>query len=204
MKLVALFIRFFTGVTVRGDIHKEKTQQRIYFCNHTSHFDFAIIWSVLPSKFRRQTKAAVAVDYWCANKIRRMIVNIFSLIPIERLCVKRSNNPLLALEKELNKGNSLIIFPEGSRANSADVINSGDTLREFKGGIYHLAKKCPHVELIPIYINNANRILPKGEFLPVPFICSVSIGEPIKINDHESKKEFLLRARNTLETLRAS
>lgn len=97
----------------------------------------------------------------------------------------------MPLIKALDEGSSLIIFPEGGRGKSE--------IQKFKPGIYHLSKKRPDIELVPTYIENANRILPKGEFIPIPMLCSITFGEPIRLNANEGREEFLKRAEQSIK-----
>lgn len=193
MNLVAIIVQIFTGVQARWAGCAPEPVQRVYFANHTSHFDFLVLWSVLPDEMRRATTAAAASDYWTKNKVRMWLANnVFKVVLIDRENVSRKNNPISQLVAVLDQGKSLIIFPEGGR--SLDV-----QLHEFKGGIYHLAKMCPNVDFIPAYIDNCNRVLPKGEFLPVPLICSVTFGPPMHLRPGERKDDFLARARESLK-----
>ena len=114
---------------------------------------------------------------------------------IERKRVTRTNNPLTPMLEALAGGDSLIIFPEGTRL-------PGGELGDFKPGLHYLAAARPDVELIPVFIDNLNRVLPKGEFLPVPMLCSVHFGEPVVFDPQESKTSFLNRARTALNNLR--
>jgi 1-acyl-sn-glycerol-3-phosphate acyltransferase len=90
----------------------------------------------------------------------------------------------------------LIIFPEGTRNREA-------TPQQFKAGIYHLARKFAHVELVPVYLENLNRIMPKGAFWPVPLICTARFGVPIFLQPGEDKDVFLERARQAVISSRS-
>jgi 1-acyl-sn-glycerol-3-phosphate acyltransferase len=111
--------------------------------------------------------------------------------------VTRENNPMRLMEEALEAGDSLIIFPEGTRA-----VDDDPTVAEFKPGIWHLAKKRPNVELVPVYLENLNRILPKGDFILVPLLAAVTFGAPIRPQDGEDKPAFLARARECVAALR--
>lgn len=192
-RAIACFIQFFTGVQGRWLGCKPEDTQRIYFANHTSHFDFLVLWSVLPFNLRARTKAAAAADYWTKGKLRRWLAeDVFKVVLIDRENVTRKNNPISRLSAVLDEGYSLIIFPEGGRTDDAQ-------LHEFKAGIYHLAKARPHIDLVPAYIDNANRVLPKGEFIALPIICSVTFGVPTRLAEDESKDQFLKRCRLAVE-----
>ncbi len=97
-------------------------------------------------------------------------------------------DPLDPLRDALKNGFSLIIFPEGTRAPQP-------LPGPFKGGLYFLAQEFPQVELIPVYLDNLHRSLPKGALLPVPIISTVRFGAPLARAEGESKDAFLSRAR---------
>lgn len=188
--------RLFTGGRARwiGPV-EDDNRPRVYFANHTSNLDFVLLWSVLPAARRRRTRPAAAHDYWTAGRLRRWLAaRVFRAVLIERRHVTRANNPLEQLGAVLEAGESIIIFPEGGRS-------TGPQLGPFKSGIFHLAKRHPEAELIPVYIDNLNRVLPKGEFLPLPLLCSVTFGVPLVIGADETKEAFLERARQAVETM---
>jgi 1-acyl-sn-glycerol-3-phosphate acyltransferase len=171
--------------------------QRIYFANHQSNLDAPVIWASLPRVLRESTRPIAAKDYWDAGLVRKYVSSrIMNVVYIERQKVTKSSNPLVAMEAALELGSSLILFPEGTRSTD----DEGE-MNEFKPGLYHLARKFPKVELVPVYLENLNRILPKGGFLLVPLIASVTFGTPIKLEDHEDKLQFLARAKLALVEL---
>lgn len=191
LNAICSFVRLFTGVQVRWQGIQPEPVQRIYFANHTSHFDCLVLLSVLPHNIRKVVRPAGASDYWSANPVRFWFSQqVMHVILIERLKLTKNNNPITPLLKALDEGSSLIVFPEGGRSNS--------DIQKFKAGIYHLSKKRPNIELVPTYIENANRILPKGEFIPIPMICSITFGEPIRLNANEGREEFLERAEQSV------
>jgi 1-acyl-sn-glycerol-3-phosphate acyltransferase len=190
---ICSFIRCFTGVQARWIGAAPAKVQRIYFANHTSHADCMVLLSVLPGNLRKGVRPAGAADYWLATPIRRWFsTRVLHLIPIERNHLTKQNNPIKKLVAALDQGDSLIIFPEGGRGEPG-------SFREFKSGLYHLSKARPEVELVPIYIDNANRILPKGEVIPIPFLCSVTFGKPLHIQPNENKQSFLHRAEEAVK-----
>jgi 1-acyl-sn-glycerol-3-phosphate acyltransferase len=104
-------------------------------------------------------------------------------------------DPLEPLVEALNHGDSLVIFPEGTRSNKGDP-------QPFKTGLYHLAEQFPDVQLIPAWIDNVQRVMPKGEVVPVPILCTVTFGAPVKLEPGEDKRAFLERAREAVIGLR--
>jgi 1-acyl-sn-glycerol-3-phosphate acyltransferase len=130
------------------------------------------------------------------NALRRWLANIvFRALLIERRKVTAENNPLREMRSVLDAGDSLIIFPEGGRFPGAEP-------QKFKAGLFHLAKDRPQVHFVPVYLENLNRILPKGEILPVPLLGSITVGSPIRLEPGENKADFLDRARIAVWSLR--
>ncbi|MCL2743841.1 MAG: 1-acyl-sn-glycerol-3-phosphate acyltransferase, partial [Planctomycetaceae bacterium] len=194
--ILILTARFLSGATVLWYDSQPDTCQRVYFGNHTSHLDALVIWAALPMRVRETTRMVAAQDYWDAGPIRRYISKkLFNAILIERENVSIRNTPVAVMLREIADTYSLIIFPEGSR--SEDGI-----LRNFKSGLYHLCKKRPDLELIPVYLNNLNSILPRGETLPVPMLSRVIFGPPIWLEMGETKESFLVRAREAILKLK--
>jgi len=190
-RFIAWLVRLLTGVRLLvGAPHG--AGPAIYFANHASHMDFVVVWSALPNTVREMTSPAAAEDYWGKTALRRRIAcDVFQAILIPRTDVKRHNNPVDLLGAGLEAGRSIILFPEGTRSLSLETA-------EFKSGLYHLAKRYPGIPLVPVYLENLSRILPKGSHLPVPLIAQARFGSPIQLLDDESKPDFLHRARAVL------
>jgi 1-acyl-sn-glycerol-3-phosphate acyltransferase len=168
---------------------------RVYFANHTSHLDFVLLWSYLPPDIRARTRPVAARDYWETSRLRRYLAGeVFRALLIDR-AGPDARAAVDQMASCLSAGDSLILFPEGTRG-------SGDEIAPFKSGLFHLSETQPSLELVPVAIENLNRILPKGEFLPVPMVSRVSFGPSLRVREGESKEEFLARARRALEELR--
>ena len=168
---------------------------RVYFANHGSHLDFATLWAALPADARERTRAVAAADYWGKNRFTRGVAcGLFNALLIARQGITRKDNPIVHMAHALRQGQSLILFPEGTR--SLD-----DSIAEFKPGLWHLADAVPEVELVPVYLQNLNRVLPKGHFLPIPLLSTVVFGKPIRVDPGEMKSAFLKRARLALADL---
>lgn len=169
--------------------------QRIYFANHSSHGDFVLLWASLPSALRKLTRPVAGSDYWNKNALRRYIISrVFNGVLIDRERKDPVDNPLQPMLDALEKGDSLIIFPEGTR-------NPEEGLLPFKSGLYHLAKRYPQAQVIPVWIANLNRVMPKGRVLPLPLLCTTSFGAPLQLTEGESKEQFLSRSRDALLAL---
>jgi 1-acyl-sn-glycerol-3-phosphate acyltransferase len=197
-RLFALIARLFTGAIPRWRGCEPVPRLRVYFANHSSNLDFVLLWASLPGEIRERARPIAAHDYWTSSKLRHWLAgSVFRAVLIERKNVTRENNPLKPMCEALQAGDSLIIFPEGGRNPSGEI-------GEFKPGIHHLAREVPEAELVPVFIENLNRVLPKGEVLPVPILCSVHFGPPIRLEPGENKRDFLARAREAVIALRAS
>lgn len=195
---LAATARLITGVRARWAGCAPDTRQRVYFANHSSNLDALVIWASLPEPVRVLARPVAARDYWSRGKIRPYLANhVLHAVLIERKKPTAHNNPLTDMLNALGDRNSLIIFPEGGR-------QLGTEMATFKGGLFHLAKDRPDVEFVPVLVENMNRILPKGEFLPVPLLGSVIFGAPIQLNRGEEKSAFLERAQESVHALRPS
>src|SRR5690606_38863247 len=158
-------VRLLTGAQARWYGAPPKAEQRIYFANHQSHADLVLIWAALPKELRGITRPIAAKDYWTASPLKRWITTeVFNAVYVERER-KGDEDPLAPLIAALESGDSLILFPEGTRGFEEDP-------QPFKSGIYNLAQRFPDVVLVPTWIHNVQRVMPKGEVVPVPVLCS--------------------------------
>ncbi|WP_299396686.1 1-acyl-sn-glycerol-3-phosphate acyltransferase [Pelagibius sp.] len=195
-RAIVIFTHLVTGVQARWDGCAPQPTQRIYFANHASHGDFVLIWTALPPALRRSARPVAGADYWQAGGLRRFIArDVFEAVLVDREGRGCGPDPIEPMARALGQGQSLILFPEGTR-------NTGDApLLPFKSGLYRLARRHPKVDLVPVWLANLNRVLPKGEVLPVPLLCSVTFGAPLKLRAAESKEAFLTRAQAALRAL---
>lgn len=192
---IAMAAKLVSGFTVRWIGAQPDTRQRVYFANHTSHLDAVVLWSCLPKDLRQLTRPVAAQDYWGTSRFRRFLAQSFNAILIDRKKIKVHQSPVEVMIREIGDVYSLIVFPEGGRAVDGEM-------GEFKSGLYYLAKKRPDLELIPVYMDNLNRILPRGEFMPVPLLSSITVGRPIYLEAGESKSDFLVRASKSVRVLK--
>jgi 1-acyl-sn-glycerol-3-phosphate acyltransferase len=204
--IIAAFARAVSGVQVRwSDGFSETARQRIYFANHASHLDFVVLWSALPADVRARTRPVAAKDYWESGVKAYLAQNVFRAVLVQRGAAAQAESEEEAraagratieqLAEALGETHSLILFPEGTRG-------TGESVAPFRSGLFHLAKRRPDAELVPVYLENLNRILPKGEFLPVPLISVLTFGAPMLVEESESKEAFLERARAAVCGLR--
>ncbi|MBK1835500.1 lysophospholipid acyltransferase family protein [Roseibacillus ishigakijimensis] len=195
--LLPALVRLLTGVRLTTSASEVPDHPpRVYFGNHSSHLDFLLIWAALPAALREKTRPVAARDYWEANALRRRLAQqTFRALLVDRGCFCRQSNPLQEMVDTLNDGHSLIVFPEGTRESNGE-------LQDFKSGLYHLAKHRPKTEFVPVWLENAFRILPKGEILPLPLLASLHFGSPLSLQPTDNKPSFLTRCRESLLALR--
>jgi 1-acyl-sn-glycerol-3-phosphate acyltransferase len=188
-------VRVLTGAQARWYGCPPQAEQRIYFANHQSHADLVMIWAALPQELRSITRPVAARDYWTKTPLKQWITTaVFNAVYVDRER-KGDSDPLQPLESALASGDSIILFPEGTRG-------EGEEPQSFKSGLYSLALKFPHVVLVPAWIDNIQRVMPKGEVVPVPILCSVTFGAPIRLEPDEERRAFLERARAAVIALR--
>jgi 1-acyl-sn-glycerol-3-phosphate acyltransferase len=168
-------------------------RQRVYFANHTSNLDTVVLWAALPPELRQRTRPVAAADYWGHGRLRRAFgIGVLRAVLIDRATGGRA--ALDPLHAALAEGASLIIFPEGGRF-------PGPLPQPFKSGLYHLAQAHPDVELIPVWLENSGRALPKGASIPIPVSASAVFGAPLAPRPDEDRDAFLERARASLVAL---
>lgn len=193
--VLSTLARLITGAQGHWHGCSPKAEQRIYFANHQSHFDWVLIWAALPRDLRAHTRPIAARDYWTASPLKHWITReVFNAVYVSRTR-SEDEDPLEPLAEALRNGDSLVIFPEGTRGNKGDPA-------AFKAGLFHLAEQFPDVYLIPTWIDNVQRVMPKGEVVPVPILCSVTFGAPVRLEPGEDKRGFLTRARDAVLALK--
>ncbi len=196
MGLVLAFIaRLITGAQGHWKGSPPKAEQRIYFANHQSHLDWVLIWAALPRELRARTRPIAARDYWTSSPFKQWLTTaVFNAVYVQRTRTDEQD-PLEPLAEALRSGDSLVLFPEGTRSHRGEP-------QAFKSGLYHLAEQFPGVQLIPAWIDNVQRVMPKGEVVPVPILCTVTFGAPLAPLPGEAKRDFLVRARDAVLALR--
>ena len=193
--LLSLLARLITGAQGHWKGCPPTAEQRIYFANHQSHFDWVLIWAALPKDLRSTTRPIAARDYWTSGRFKHWLTReVFNAVYVSRTRTD-DQDPLEPLANALSKGDSLVIFPEGTRSNKGEP-------QPFKSGLYHLAQQFPQVQLVPAWIDNVQRVMPKGEVVPVPILCTVTFGAPLHLGIEEDKRDFLVRARDAVLALR--
>lgn len=193
--LIAGFTRVVTGASARWLVEPRSERCRVYFANHSSHADFATIWAALPPAQRARTRPVAAADYWSGGRLKPYLAGrVFRALLIDR-GGGSGREAIAQMVAALRAGDSLIIFPEGTRGDGARIA-------PFRSGLYHLAVAAPDVELVPVLLENLNRVLPKGEAIPVPVIARITFGPALARVPGEERDAMLGRALAALTSLR--
>lgn len=173
---IGLGARILTLARVRRQTPVPGPGAHIFFANHASHFDFAVLRAILPAG----TRPVAAGDYWRANRFRRWLAgSVFRAVLVDRTRVDRIHDPLLPMLEAIDRGESLLLFPEGTRGD-------GRSVQPLRSGIFHLALQRPECSLYPIRIDHHWA----G--------WRLTMLQPTRLAPHESKLEFLERLRGLL------
>lgn len=204
-RVLAMAISGFAGAQVKtadGGAELHLPPQAIYYANHSSHLDFLTIWAAMPAALQPQVRPVAAQDYWGSGFRRKMAEQLFNAYLVERHGSSDTRGhasdsgvsprgQVAGMTEVLDAGDSLIIFPEGTRGD-------GETLAEFHGGLYRLAQHNPEIPVVPVALANMGRILPKGEIIPVPHLSTLIFCTPLHLGPGEERDSFLSRAREVL------
>lgn len=193
---IVLFARAITAVRAIWSGEGLPPRHCVYFANHSSHGDFILVWAVLPPRMRAETRPVAGAEYWLKSRLSTFIGrDVFNSVLIQRDRENRTQDPIAQMADAIDSGSSLIVFPEGTRNQTEEP------LLPFKSGIFHLAEARPDIDFVPVWINNLNRVMPKGEIVPIPLICTVTFGSPMQLESGEAKKDFLERLRAAMLAL---
>lgn len=171
--VVKPFMALFIGLRVRGREHLPHQDPFVLIANHSSHLDTVSLLHLFPLGRLARIRPVAAADYFAKNRAVYAISRAcFNILPIARRDICKENHPIEVMRGAILRGESLILFPEGTRG-------SGTEPGHFLPGIAHLADQVPGVPIVPAYLTNMGRSLPKGEYVPVPFFCEVRLGPPV-------------------------
>ncbi|WP_322028435.1 lysophospholipid acyltransferase family protein [Paraburkholderia sp. J76] len=191
-------VRLVVGARGRYASTPPSAQQTIYYANHSSHVDTLAILAALPVDLRSGVRPVAARDYWDATPTRRFIANrVLRVVYVNRQGTASDDDPLRLVRTALTAGWSIIIFPEGTRSLDGEI-------GPFKSGLFWLSREFPEARLVPVYLSNLMRAMPKGKLVPVPLNCDVSFGDPVPGATGLDKDVFIAQARGALVNLQDS
>ena len=173
----ALFMRPFMlimlGLNVRNRARLPKAGPAVLVANHNSHLDAVTLMSLFPLQMLRKLRPVAAQDYFFRNRLLKWFaLHIIGILPIDREMKSKRSHPLSGINEALERGEIVIIFPEGSRG-------CPEQLGKFKAGIAHIAKLNPEVPVHPVFMHGLGKALPRGEALLVPFFLDIFVGKPL-------------------------
>lgn len=182
------FVRVFTGMDVIDRARLPQTGPAIICANHNSHMDAFMLLTLFPNRLLQQVRPVAAADYFLANPaISWVSLNLIGISPISRK-VARGEDVLAPARKALDRGEIILVFPEGTRSKDGE-------LGPLKAGVARLAEAFPETPVYPIWIEGAGRVLPKGARTPVPMNCTALVGEPMRWTGDRQGFMGLLRER---------
>ncbi len=177
-------LKLIVGVKFDNSKFLEKESQFIILANHNSHLDTITLLASIPSSILPKVKPVAAGDYFGKTKLGKWFSSYFiNALLIDRKVSKTDPNeaPISKMLSELDKGNSLILFPEGTRGKPEE-------LQPFKRGIGIILSKKPEIPYIPAFLSGMGKNLPKGNTIIVPFNSSIRFGKPKFVISEDSKE----------------
>jgi 1-acyl-sn-glycerol-3-phosphate acyltransferase len=139
--------------------------------NHNSHLDAAVLMGLFPLRRLPHVHPVAAADYFGTSPFKRVLAMWFmNGVPIERKPA-RGADPLAPIVELLERGESLVFFPEGSRGEAGVVAT-------FRPGVGLMAQALPGLLVVPVFISGPERIWPRGEVVPVPLSIDANVGHP--------------------------
>ena len=185
------FLKLIIGVKFDNADFLLQEKQFIIVANHNSHIDAMALMASLPASIIHKVKPVAAADYFGKTKFRAAISNYF----INTLLISRKGGSAIqAMKSALEEGNSLIIFPEGSRGEP-------DSEQKMKPGVALLLSLCPDVKYVPVYMSGMGKIMPKGDGFIVPHNATVVYGKPTFPHSKEVS-EILQQIENDIKELK--
>lgn len=162
--------RSLLDTKVYGRANIPQNRQIIAVSNHTSHLDMGLIKYALGS-YGRQVVGLAAQDYFFeGNKWKvAYFSDLTNLAPIDR---KKGYRTSIRQAKDIvEAGHVALIFPEGTRQTTGQIA-------EFRPMVGQLSLETG-VEILPMFLDGAYDILPKGSFVPKGSKLKVHIGPTI-------------------------
>ncbi|MFN3750146.1 MAG: lysophospholipid acyltransferase family protein [Thiobacillus sp.] len=186
--VVRPFLALVLGVNLRHAGRLPQTGPAILAANHNSHLDTLLLMSLYPLAKLSRVRPVAAADYFLKNRfIAWFALNLMHILPLSRR-PKPGEKPLAHIEAALSAGDILILFSEGSRGEP-------EKRSALKSGIAHLMEDAPTVPVVPIYLRGLGKVLPRGDWLPVPFFADGWVGEPLTWQGDRAATMRLLEAR---------
>jgi 1-acyl-sn-glycerol-3-phosphate acyltransferase len=176
-----------TRLTIKGKEKIDTNLTHIVMSNHQSLFD---VWALIG-------KIPLQIRWIVKSEIRKIPIFGYTLERMGHVYVDRKNRTaayisLEAASKNIKKGTSVIIFPEGTRS------KDGHLLKFRMGGIIMALKS--GVPILPVTVNGSRFVLPKNTLALMPGKIEVVVGDVIdpSIYDENHKNELMEKIRSAI------
>lgn len=188
------FLKIFIGLKYVNEKTLKNKKQFILIANHNSHMDTMAIMSAMPSRYIHKVHPIAARDFFGGSLFKKILMRyLVNATLIKRDREDPENDPIDSMDKMLKKSRSLILFPEGSRGISG-------VMAKFKKGLGYLIQRNPEINVIPVYLDNVYKTLPRGKNLILPYNCSIKFGDPIQFKSMEMD-DILLSSEKAMQKL---
>ena len=172
--IVKPFLLLAVGVSVRGRERLPHQGPALIVANHNSHLDALVLAAILPLRLLPHVRPAASAEYFLRGRWRSWFARqVIGIIPVATQGGCSRAEALNEVRDALAAGDIVIFFPEGTRGEP-------EALGKLKSGIVWLAQQLPTVPICPVRLRGLGKVLPKGDWLPVPFFCDAWVGEPLR------------------------
>ena len=145
----------------------------VYLANHQSSFEAILFYQLIYPVSPILKRELLQIPFW------GWALRLVKPVAIDRSKPREAARSLMAQgEAMLKEGNSIIIFPEGSRS------EPGVVGRFSRGGTALAA--AARVPIVPI-VHNSGYAWPSHRFIKLPGIVSIKVGDPIHVTDRSVK-----------------
>lgn len=176
--LFRLFVLLYVRPQVDGRQNIPREGAFALVANHSSHADTAVIYASLPRRVRSRVVAAAAEDYFFRGGPLQISSRIlFNAVPVSREARRGGPDPLRHIVRALREGYGVLYYPEGTRSSDGSV-------GQFRAGIGRMVAEFPGLPVVPVWIEGATRVMPKGKTVPRPRRMKVRFGEPLHLQAH--------------------
>ena len=188
------FLKIFIGLKYVNEKTLKNKKQFILIANHNSHMDTMAIMSAIPSRYIHKVHPIAARDFFGGSLFKKILMRyLVNATLIQRDRDDPENDPIDSMDKMLKKSRSLILFPEGSRGVPG-------VMTKFKKGLGYLIQRNPEINVIPVYLDDVYKTLPRGKNLILPYNCSIKFGDPIQFKSMEME-DILLSSEKAMQNL---